>query len=210
MAISNYTDLQLAVANWLDRDDLTARIPEFISLLEAELRRDPAVEDERFSTITLANPTEALPAEVREITDLFYNDTSSRRTIDVTSAENVARQVAQLTPTGRPRFAALIANGTQLLLGPAPDQSYTAFIQYIAKLVSLSAAQNGTNWLMTDHPDIYLYGTLMQSAPYLKDDGRVALWSMALERAKASLSDFIKRRKYSANTPIARPRRTIG
>lgn len=34
MAISNYTELQTAVANWLDRDDLSARIPEFIGLCE--------------------------------------------------------------------------------------------------------------------------------------------------------------------------------
>ena len=39
MAISNYSELQTAVANWLDRDDLTARIPEFIALAEARFNR---------------------------------------------------------------------------------------------------------------------------------------------------------------------------
>ena len=39
MAISTYTELQTAVANWLDRDDLTARIPEFIALTEARFNR---------------------------------------------------------------------------------------------------------------------------------------------------------------------------
>ena len=39
MAISNYTELQTAVANWLDRDDLSARIPE-IRRIEGKLDGD--------------------------------------------------------------------------------------------------------------------------------------------------------------------------
>ena len=40
MAIGTYAELQTAVANWLGRDDLTARIPEFIDLAEARLSRE--------------------------------------------------------------------------------------------------------------------------------------------------------------------------
>ena len=39
MAIGTYDELKTAVANWLDRDDLTDRIPEFISLAEARFNR---------------------------------------------------------------------------------------------------------------------------------------------------------------------------
>ena len=39
MAINTYSTLQTAVANWLDRDDLTDRIPEFVSLAEATFNR---------------------------------------------------------------------------------------------------------------------------------------------------------------------------
>ena len=39
MAIGTYAELQTAVANWLDRDDLTDRIPEFIALSEARMNR---------------------------------------------------------------------------------------------------------------------------------------------------------------------------
>ena len=40
MAIGTYAELQTAVANWLDRDDLTDRIPEFIALAEAKMNRN--------------------------------------------------------------------------------------------------------------------------------------------------------------------------
>ena len=39
MAITAYAELQTATANWLDRTDLTARIPEFIELSEANFNR---------------------------------------------------------------------------------------------------------------------------------------------------------------------------
>ncbi len=39
MAIGTYAELKTAVANWLDRDDLTDRIPEFIALAEARMNR---------------------------------------------------------------------------------------------------------------------------------------------------------------------------
>ena len=39
MAIGTYAELQTAVANWLDRGDLTDRIKEFISLAEARMNR---------------------------------------------------------------------------------------------------------------------------------------------------------------------------
>jgi len=39
MAIGNYSELNTAVANWLNRDDLTDRIPEFIVLAEARFNR---------------------------------------------------------------------------------------------------------------------------------------------------------------------------
>ena len=37
MALTNYTELQAEVANFLNRDDLTAAIPTFIRLAEAKM-----------------------------------------------------------------------------------------------------------------------------------------------------------------------------
>jgi len=39
-----------------------------------------------------------------------------------------------------------------------------------------------TNWLLTESPDIYLYATLVQSAPYLKEDERTGIWSSFYEK----------------------------
>ena len=40
MAITTYAELKSSIANWLNRDDLTSVIPDFISLAEAQIARD--------------------------------------------------------------------------------------------------------------------------------------------------------------------------
>ena len=40
MAITTYSELQTAIANFLARDDLTSRIPEYIELAEARMSRE--------------------------------------------------------------------------------------------------------------------------------------------------------------------------
>ena len=39
MALGTFTELKDAIADWLDRSDLTARIPDFIALAEARINR---------------------------------------------------------------------------------------------------------------------------------------------------------------------------
>ncbi len=39
MAITTYSELKTALGNWLNRDDLTAVIPDFISLAETDINR---------------------------------------------------------------------------------------------------------------------------------------------------------------------------
>jgi hypothetical protein len=65
---------------------------------------------------------------------------------------------------------------------PAPDTGYTAELTYIGTLPKLSDS-NTSNWILARHPDVYLYGALMQAAPYLRDDERVGLWSSMYTQA---------------------------
>ena len=66
---------------------------------------------------------------------------------------------------------------------PAPDSgsAYTGELTYYASIPALSAG-NTSNWLLVDSPDIYLYGALLQSAPYLQDDQRLNIWAAIYQR----------------------------
>ena len=59
---------------------------------------------------------------------------------------------------------------------PTPDGEQSAILMYYAKIPTLSDSAE-TNWLLTHHPDIYLYGALLHSAPYLKEDERAQTWA---------------------------------
>ena len=39
MALTSYSELKSSLADWLNRDDLTSVIPDFISLAEAQIER---------------------------------------------------------------------------------------------------------------------------------------------------------------------------
>ena len=45
MAISNFTNLKTAIANYLNRDDLTSYIPDFISLAESRINNELRVRE---------------------------------------------------------------------------------------------------------------------------------------------------------------------
>ena len=68
---------------------------------------------------------------------------------------------------------------------PEPNDTFDTKMTYWRKVGVLST-DNTTNWLLTDHPDIYIYGALMHTAPYLKDDPRLQIWQSMLEKALTS------------------------
>jgi hypothetical protein len=68
MAISTYTELKTAIANFLARDDLTSVIPDFIQLAEATMSRELETRSqEKRATATLTSGDEyiALPTDLR-------------------------------------------------------------------------------------------------------------------------------------------------
>ena len=71
--------------------------------------------------------------------------------------------------------------GTEIQVYPPPDGTYTAELVYYAEIPALTDS-NTTNWLLTLAPDIYLYGTLMQTAPYLQDDARLQTWAALYQK----------------------------
>jgi len=190
----------------LNRQDLSSVIPDFITLAETRLNRHPAVQDEVRTTLTLNAATVSLPDDCREVTSLYYDDGTRFGPLDIVGPERLADYSHKYTTY--PRAAAISEDGTALILAPAPDQAYVVKMVYQAKLTALSDTST-TNWLLTSHPDIYLFATLMESAPYLRDDERVPVWQSRLEQALAELEGLSERRRFSANTPIIKPRRAI-
>jgi hypothetical protein len=95
---------------------------------------------------------------------------------------------------GRPTHYAHI--GEQLEVFPTPNGSYSVELLYYQKIPALSDA-NTTNWLLTDYPDVYLYGALLQATPYIENDQRMPVWERMYAAAIGSINAESKKARYS-------------
>ena len=107
-------------------------------------------------------------------------------TLDFITNEQLDKYRAKYTTGGTPKFYTIV--GQELEVLPVPDTAtLTGEITYYSKIPALSGT-NATNWLLNSSPDIYLYGTLMQSAPYLVDDARLPIWASIYQKLVGDLA----------------------
>lgn len=181
MAITSYSTLQTAVGDWLNRSDLTTVIPDFIALAEAQfnrsLRHRQMVER---ATATLDSEYSAMPADWLESIRYQIN-TNPITVMEFVSPDQAAVLKGAYSTSGKPIFYSQIGQQFQVIPAPDSGSAYTGELTYYAKIPALSDT-NTSNWLLADSPDIYLYGALLQSAPYLQDDQRLSIWAAIYQR----------------------------
>ena len=200
MAITTYAELQTATANWLDRTDLTARIPEFIELAEANFNRvirqpDMIAKDDSFS---IASRYTTLPTNTLEIVRIVV-DLSPVIVLEYMTPEEISERRIVMNATGKPYYFTTVGGATnQLEVLPSPDATYTSSIVYYTRIAALSDSAT-SNWLLAAHPDIYLFGTLVEAEPYLKNDERMPMWTARLDKALNDLGLQGQRERHTAS-----------
>ena len=175
MALTTYAELKTSIADFLNRDDLTSAIPDFITLAEADMqRRVKHWRQEKRSTAELDTQYSAIPADFLEAIS-FHISSGNYRSLELESkAEMQSLRSNSLDTSGKPSYYAITAGEIEVY--PTPDGEYTTELYYYSRIDALSAS-NTTNWMLEYFPSAYLYGALVHSAPYLKDDARVQVWA---------------------------------
>ena len=202
MALTTYAELKTSIGDWLNRADLTAVIPDFISLAEAQVERTLRTRQ----MIVRANASfdaqyGAVPADFLEVKSLKLTSTNPITPMTYLSIDALDNEIAKYTASGRPKFFGVV--GDQFRIVPTPDANYTTELIYYAKLTKLSSSV-ASNWLLTANPDIYLYGALLQAAPYLQDDARIQTWATLYERALNDAQTADDRASSSGGTLLTR------
>jgi len=197
MAISDYTELKTAVANWLDRDDLADRIPEFIALAEARMNRVLRLRmmESKYTASTIASQRNyALPARYIQMRNFQLN------TSPITSLSYVSPEIYDRlwggSQGGTPLFYTIIAN--ELQLGPIPGSVITMEMLFYKKVSALSAS-NTTELMLTDNPDVYLYGALLEAEPFVMNDERIGVWAQGFEKAIVDLQEQDNKDRHSGS-----------
>ena len=202
MALTTYAELKTSIGDWLNRSDLTSVIPDFISLAEAQIERTLRARQ----MIVRANASfdaqyGAVPADFLEAKSLKLTSTNPQTPLSFLSIDALDAEMTKYTGSGKPKFFGIV--GGQLRIVPTPDATYTTELTYYAKLAKLSN-DNTTNWLLASSPDIYLYGALLQAAPYLQDDARIQTWATLYERALNDLQTADDRSASSGGVLLTR------
>lgn len=190
MAISTYSGLVTAVTEYLARDQdatLIARIPDFITLAEAKFNRvllHPRMEIRSTTTIdTLSSEPEfiTLPSDFQTMRRVRLSGVTGKPRLSFMSQTQLEDyRYSRDNITGQPVYFAIV--GDELELAPTPNQNYALEMVYRANIPALTSV-NTTNWLLTLAPDLYLYGTLLETAPYMKEDERITVWGTGVQIA---------------------------
>ena len=181
MSISTYANLQTALASALHRSDLTSVLPDFITLCEAKLNKKLRLRAlETRVTSSVSTEYVALPTGFLSIRNLQLN-TDPKVRLEYVTPDYIDLNYPD-SSTGEPKFYTIV--GGEIQLAPPPDGTYTLEMSYFKKL---DLATDSTNWVLTNSPDVYYYGSLLEAAAYLKNDKRIPIWSSLFEKAVSEL-----------------------
>ena len=187
MAITNYINLQTTIADFLNRDDLTSAIPTFIQLAEAQITRDLRhwrMEARASGQQSAGDEYMQIPFDWIENIRFHLTAGGTYPLDSISRAAMADKRSGDKDQAGRPRYYCMA--DAQFQLYPTPDADYDMELLYYAKVPDL--ATNNTNWLLDYAPDVYLYGSLLHSAPYLQEDARVGVWAQMYSAAVARLN----------------------
>lgn len=168
MALSTYADLKTSIASWLARDDLTDNIPDFITLFEAAAARKLRVRPMETSVIwTPVNGAVPLPSDFLGMRRLTWTGSTPVELAYV--HPTYLRSLFPGAEAGIPSHYTVEASN--ILIRPVDDTDVD--ILYYAKTPAVSGA---LNWLYTNHPDAYLFGSLAEAHGFNIDQNQMAMW----------------------------------
>jgi hypothetical protein len=209
--IVDYASLQSAAIEYLARDQdttLIARVPSFVQMFEAKMNRTLFVRqmDIRAQAVTTFGVTDAefiaLPSDFQSMRRIRLTSVTGRPVLDLMSTIQMDQyRNDQGDVVDQPQYFSIF--GSEIELAPTPNQAYTIEMIYRANILPL--ATNNTNWLLTLAPDMYLYGTLLEAAPYIKNDPRIQTWGTLLMTATQNLNDLNRTSAFNAGTLTVRP-----
>ena len=198
MALANYSDLGTAVASWMDRTGdsaITSNIGDFVTLCEARMFNGSGERGDTFHSpplrirametsadITIDAQTEALPTGFLQARRFYLNSSPISQLDFFPPMDFWGRFIS--TVSGQPTMFTI--EGEDFVFGPSPDGTYTGKVLYWKRLDSLQTSS--TNAIMTNFPNIYLFGTLLEAYLFLDDDRNIqkfySLYSGAIKGAQ--------------------------
>lgn len=177
-----FSELVDTVAAYLHRQDVTPRIPTFIQLAEARFNRElRTAEQEKTAYHTVADNFVILPDDFLELRGLYVD--GKLAVYETPEQMQILLDCGYVT--NQPTYT-IQDRQFRLLSGGSSTQTKRVEALYFSYVPALTAI-NPANWLLTKHPDAYLYLTLAESRGFIADDERTAIWGARANEAMAGI-----------------------
>jgi len=201
VAISTGAELATAVANFLARADLTSRIPEFVALAEAKLNRKLRTpEMETKVTFPITGEYVPLPTGFLEVRS-FYLDSDPFTALSYLPPDTQTGYL--IAGSSIPAYFSIV--GTNFRFAPVPSATYNATLIYYAAPPSVKTGGSATNWLLTAHPDLYLWASCYWGAVYLQDEVKASASKGLYDEALAEVMTLGRRTRWGGPSMAMRP-----
>ena len=198
-AFTSYDNLKTNIADYLARSDLTDKIPMFVSLAEKRLTRDLRLRQMlQQSTYSLTSgfkvPT---PTDFLEMKDIHI-DANPVVNLNFKTVSQFYR-LGNSSTTGQPINYTLVSDN--FVLAPRPVSGATINMTYY-KIPKVLSDTNPSNEYLEVCPDLLLYASLVESAPFLMDDERLVTWEQLYTRGLTSITKSDEQSEFPAQ-PLA-------
>lgn len=181
----NYSELKTKIQEWMHRENdvaSAAQLDTFILLFESRANRKlRTAEMETNASGTTSATALTLPADF----------------LEMRSVKTGTRTLEYVTPSALLDHNHTVATvytitGSTLKTNANCTVDYT----YYKQIPALSASTT-TNWLLSAHPDAYLFGTLAESAVYTVNNEQAALFSGLRDGLFDAIQQADKRKRWS-------------
>jgi hypothetical protein len=203
-SIQSYTENQFPETFLADGSAVSTQTQIDTFIKQAEQRifntvQFPSLRKNVTGTTTLNNKYLSAPSDFLAVYSLAVIDATGAYEYLLNKDVNFIRQAyPQPTDTAIPKYYALfgptttndatpvITDEISFILGPTPDAAYSVELHYYYYPESITVAADGRTWLGDNFDSVLLYGSLVESATFMKAEAdMVALYNQKYQEALA-------------------------
>lgn len=187
MAISNRSELEDSIKAWLNREDPSTvdRIPDFITLAENRIfYGDDSLSGLRcranesffsWPDIDFEEFRVPVPSDLLEVKS-FQLESSPEALTPRSDRAYFSRSEREMTGLARYYTRLKDTTGENYVLWPVNEGDTSALNLYYYANTRLGEEDTATNSVLTEHPGLYLWGALIEAAPFLKFNSELPIW----------------------------------
>jgi hypothetical protein len=181
MPITSRATLVAAYTTWVKHAKAIPLALDCLQLAEARMAADigqQRLEERRELVITDA--VAQFDADMLEIVELKMQGARLNR-VEITSRERI-EWMREQAHTGDRTYACIVGRTIEVY------PNTTGTLDVMAKCFPALENDDGTNWILANHPNAYLFGMLMEAADILEDDAALSRWGLRYAEAMAQIN----------------------